>query len=150
MSYQVRAAEKRDIPSLKSLLKDFSKFYGSAMPLYGDDAYIEAYLDMFIGTHLMLVAESEESEVVGMIAGFMAPHIYNPQIRTLTEAAWWVAEEHRMSKAGKLLLDSFVEFGKENVDWIIATLEHDSPVGDEVFLKRGFKHKERSFILEVR
>ena len=79
----------------------------------------------------------------------IAPHIFNPKIMTLTEVFWWVKPEHRGSRAGRDLIEEFILWGKENVDWIITTLEENSPVNDSVFLNRGFKPKERSFIMEV-
>jgi len=50
---------------------------------------------------------------------------------------------------GLMLLEEFTDWGKRNADWISFSLEDKSPVKDTTLTKRGFRLKERSFILEV-
>lgn len=99
--------------------------------------------------HLFLVSADEDDNMVGFITGMLLPHMFNPDIITLVEVFWWVNSSHRRSKAGLKLLNAYVDYGKQNADWIICTLESHSPVNDKAFIKRGFKYKEKSFLMEV-
>lgn len=102
-----------------------------------------------IENHLIFVAESSEAGRLGLIAGLVVPHVFNPKIQVLQEILWWVSEEYRGSRAGLLLLNEFVDWGKRNVDWIMFTLEKHSPVSDRPLIKRGFRSMETAYLLEV-
>lgn len=149
MAYSVRRAVLDDIPSILEELKSFSDFYGSKIPLYRDDSISEGIIKSFIEKHVFYVAVTNDDEVIGFISGLLLPHIYNPDIETLVESFWWVNEDYRRSKAGIQLLEKFIEHGKKEVDWIICTIEDFSPVNEDVFLKRGFRLKEKSYLMEV-
>jgi hypothetical protein len=84
---------------------------------------------------------------IGLVAGWAVMHPFNKEITTLSETFWWVSPEHRGSRAGLMLLNKFVEEGK-NFNWTLFTLEDKSPVNEKTLTKRGFKLKERTFILE--
>ena len=148
MSCGVRTATLNDLPEILTELKSFASFFGSKTSLYGDDDYPEKFISGLIQDHLFLVAVME-NKIVGLIAGMRLPHVFNPKIMTLTEIFWWVNPEYRNTRAGALLLKEYVDFGKKNVDWIICTIEDGSPVNENTFYKRGFKLKEKSFLMEV-
>ena len=149
MSVLIRTARLTDIDWLLGQLENFSKFYGTKRSLFGDLEYSRKFLEVMITEHVFLIADSDEFGPVGLIAGTLEPHTYNPEILTLIESFWWVDEKHRGGKAGLMLLNAFTEWGKKNVDWIWMTLETDSPVKDATLTRRGFKEQERSFLLEV-
>lgn len=142
-----RASEKH-MDWLIGQLKAFSAIYASKLPLFGDEDYARNALAVLIKDHLVLVAE-KNFEPVGFIAGLVTPHFFNPDIRVLSETFWWVAPEHRRSRAGALLLQKFVQWGEMNADWITCALEAHSPVNPDALLKRGFVLQERSFLMEV-
>lgn len=144
----VRPALASDAAWCVDQLKDFADFYNSQHSLFGDREYAISSFQNKIEKHLVYVAE-RDGDLVGFISGYITPHIYNPQITVLTESFWWVVPEHRGSRAGYLLFKNFVEFGKENCDWVITTLESHSPVRDDFLLRHGFKLKEKSYIMEV-
>lgn len=150
MSCIIRKATLDDLGVILKQLKDFSDFYKSRHSLYGkDEQFTHNLIAGFIKDHVFFVAE-KDGEILGFIAGMILPHTYNPSITTLTELFWWTKPEARQSRAGLLLLNKFVEWGKEHVDWIICTIEDESPVNEKTFYKRGFKLKEKSFLMEVR
>jgi hypothetical protein len=145
----VRRAAPEDIGWLLEELVHFSKFFNSKHSLLGEDAeYSQQFLSMLIEHHLFLVSENDDGERTGFIAGFVHPHVFNPKINVLTEVFWWVAEPHRQTRAGLLLLEEFIKWGREHTDWIVATIEDQSPVNEETFLRRGFRLKEKSYIIE--
>ncbi len=146
----VRRATLNDMEWLVQELRKFAVFYNSKHSLFGHDQFVREGLAVMIDKHYVVIADKEGVGPVGFIAALMVPHIFNPLIRCLTEAFWWVQEEYRnTSRAGFLLLKAFMEFGKQNADWILCTIEEVSPINPEALLKRGFKLKERNFLLEV-
>lgn len=147
----VRRAQSTDIAALMHQLRHFDVFFGAGRSLMPrDENHAVVLLQSLIAQHVFYVAiDSGESDVAGFIAGHLAAHGFNPDIRTLTELFWWVEPPYRGSRAGSLLLDAYVDDGKRRADWVLMTLEHDSPVNDRVLLKRGFRMKERSYLLEV-
>lgn len=148
MSIKIRLATVDDIPWLISELRKFAEFFGTNLSLL-DEETAPGGLAFFITQHYFTIAEKEDVGPIGFISGVLLPHPFNPKIMQLTETFWWVAEEHRQSRAGLMLFEEFVEFGKVNADWITFTLETASPVKDEFMMKRGFRNNERSFLYEV-
>lgn len=125
----------------------FAEFYASEHSLFSDDDnYNAGILAKIIEDHYFMVSEND-GVPSGFIAGMISPHVFNPKILTLTELFWWVKPDFRGSRAGAMLLNDFVKFG-DSCQWVIMTLENDSPISSESILKRGFKYKEQSFIKE--
>jgi len=145
----VREARPDDLDWLIAQLREFSQFFGSRIPLFQDEAFARTTLAAFIAGHFVRIAEQANCGPVGFIAGGVGRHWMNPEIRTLAEAFWWVAPQHRRSRAGVVLLNEFVDWGRKNVDWIEFALEDNSPVKPETLLKRGFRFKEHNYLLEV-
>lgn len=148
MPIQVRPATTQDLDWLIGQLKDFAAFYASKRSLFGEESYVRAVITSMIERHLVLVAE-RGTELLGFIGGIVTPHFMNPDIQVLTETFWWVSPEHRRTRAGLMLLEAFVGYGKANAQWTQMTLEHESPVADRCLTKRGFQLKEHSYLLEV-
>ena len=150
-----RQATVADIPWILKQLRDFDHFFGAGRSLFPEDpSHAERIIAGLIANHVFYVAlEHAENDVagfgVGFIAGHLAQHPFNPDITMLTELFWWVEPASRGTRAGSLLLDAYVAAGRTSAHWVLMTLEHDSPVNDRMLLKRGFKPKERSYLLEV-
>lgn len=147
--FKVRGAALSDLDFILGELKKFADFYESKSSLFGpDDNYNSAIISKLISEHLFLICEHDQDGSVGFISGTMAPHFLNPNIKVLSEVFWWVRPEYRMSRAGLLLLNAYVDYGKENCDWVTITIEDKSPINDKSLIKRGFKLKEKSFLME--
>ena len=149
MSIVIRRANENDLDWLLSELKAFADFFGTGKILFPSkltDA--EALLKTWIAGQLMFMAE-RDGERLGFIAGMIHQHVFNPEIRCLTEMFWWVPEKHRGTRAGLMLINEFAKWGKDNVDWVLFTLEDNSPVNEKSLTKRGFKLKEKQYLLEV-
>lgn len=149
MSVKIRQANDTDIEWLSVQLKAFSDFNASKIPLYKKE-YASDFITNMIKGHLCLIAYKDEDTRMGFISGMITNHIYNPEIKMLVEMFWWVDPSYRASRAGLMLLNYFTEMGKDYADWIIFTLEHHSPVNEKSLIKRGFKLRERNYLLEVR
>lgn len=148
MKVEVRRATLTDIPWLLIQIAAFEKFAGFKRKLMADKAHARRVLAGMISNHVVLIAHKGR-ERQGFIAGFDQPHPFNPDIRVLTEAFWWVDERSRGSRAGAMLLMEFEILGRAVADWIIFSLEHHSPVHETHFTKRGFRLVEKAYLLEV-
>lgn len=102
-----------------------------------------------INSHVILISENERGESTGFIGGVFTQHVFNPEIRVLSESFWWVAPEYRGTRAGLLLLNEFVAFGKANAHWVSVGIEEKSPIHERCLTKRGFKVLEKNYLLEV-
>lgn len=149
MSITVRPAVAEDVPWLLDQLQAFDKFFGARRSLIPTDvAYAEALLRNLMANHVFYVALSARG-LVGFIAGTLTAHAFNPDLRVLSEVFWWVDEAERGSRAGALLFSAFHEYGLAQADWIVFTLETNSPVNPATLEKRGFRLHERNYLLEV-
>jgi hypothetical protein len=142
-----RRAKALDVEWLFACCEDFAKFYGSKISLAGNPEYGRIFLKDMIDRHYVLIG-LKDNEPVGFIAGLITPHHFNPDIRQLAELLWWVPEQFRNTGIGMLLFNEFMEFGKENCDWITFSLEEISPIKDTFLLKRGFRMTERAYLKE--
>lgn len=143
----VREAYLTDIDWILVELEKFYNFYGSKKLVDFDKVdYNKALIQTLIEKHLFMVAVQDETRV-GFIAGLSTDHLFNPSMKTLSELFWWVTPEYRSSRAGAMLLQAFMDIGK-NFDWVLMTLEDKSPVKPESLIKRGFKHKETIYLME--
>lgn len=158
----IRRADANDIPWLLTELRQFDTFFGAGRSLMPDDMTAVEKLTALMNEEMgcFFVAESRTPftslspaavaiRKVGFIVGILAPHYLNPAIRTLNEVLWWVSPYERGARAGKALLDAYELFGRERADWVTMTLEADSPVNPESLERRGYRLKERNYLLEV-
>ena len=146
MSFEIRPARLKDIDAICVELEAFSDHYSTKMPPYKDKETSSRVLTDIIEKHLFLVAVDESGTLVGFIAGFVCDHIYNPDIRTLAEAFWWTKPEHRRTGIGLVLFEAFKKWGEENVDWVLMTIEQDTPIDEKIITSRGFRIKKKSYM----
>lgn len=144
----IREATPADMDWLIRQLTLFSAFNATIYPMLGDEEHARAGLLGMMQQHFLRIAE-RFGERLGLIAGYVMNHPFNPHIRVLCEAFWWVDPMHRNTRAGAMLLDEYVAWGKANCDWVQFMLQSNSPVSDKPLLKRGFRLHEKSYLLEV-
>jgi hypothetical protein len=144
----IRPFKKSDLKWLVTELETFAKEYATKKSLFVDNLTTECLVEEIAENHVMFIAETDGGELAGFISGFQYPHPFNPSIKMLSENFWWVAKDHRRSRAGAMLLKRFVEFGEKYFDQIVMVIEDQSPIDEKHFLKKGFKLKEKSYLLE--
>lgn len=167
MTITIRTAREHDMDWLIVQLRAFDKFAGYKRSLIEDEHYARKALKQLIADHVVFIADADPALThatlaelgvcrcarnpirLGFIAGYKTPHPFNPRLRVLTENFWWVAPEHRKTRAGLLLLNEFEAYGRRCCDWIVMTLEHHSPISDRHLTKRGFVAREQSYLVEV-
>lgn len=150
MSVRIRQADENDIAWLLPQLHEFAAFFGSRRSLFPESDERAAVIVQGMLDHPFFIAESRAfAGRLGFIAGTLTPHPYNPDITVLAETFWWVDPAHRGTRAGALLLKHFEDYGRAHADWIVMTLNVETPVKEETLTRRGYRLKERSYLLEV-
>jgi GNAT superfamily N-acetyltransferase len=145
----VRRAEQSDVPWVLGQLRQFAAAYGTRRSLFGSETHAEALVGTLIEDQFVAIAE-RDGQPVGLIAGVLQPHPFNPDILVASELWWWVTPPARGTRAGHELLDAFEGWALEHeADLINFTLEADSPVRDRTLERRGYRLFERQFLREV-
>lgn len=143
----IRAATPADLPWLLDQARAFDAFK-PGRSRFPDISFAEQRLLGLIDHGVFLIAHGSES--MGFICGFVSPDYFNPQLKLLTELLWWVAPEHRGSRAGHMLLDAFEAHGKKvGCDVVQMTRLANSPVSDRMLARRGYLHVESAYALEI-
>jgi len=146
---RVRPAGPTDVPWMLEQLQAFAAAYGTRRSLFGDAEHAEALVGTLIDTQFVAIAEAD-GQPVGLVAGALVPHPFNPDLQVANELWWWVVPPARGSRAGALLLDAFDEWADDSgADLVNFTLEADSPVRDRSLEKRGYRLMEKQFVREV-
>lgn len=149
MELRVRAAELTDIDWLVSECKAFAQIQKTKRSIFpADESTSKEILQDMVKNHLFLIAVRGEQKL-GFLAAYQFKHPFNPAIRVLTEAFWWVSQAFRGSRAGLLLLITYIEYGRAHAEWIFLGLQNDSPVSPAALIRRGFRPHESQFLLEV-
>ena len=144
----IRPATPDDIPWLLSELKEFDKYYATKKKLFGDENYVREQVEKVMREHVFIIAE-DDSDRVGFIAGIRQQHFYNPSITILVQLLWWVIPSYRYSLAARMLMDEFVEYGKENADWITFNMAAMTPINPKSLIRKGFKESDKVYLMEV-
>lgn len=142
---RVRTADAQDIPWLLAQLREFAASHPIGPRIMGTDENAEALLGHLIATQFVAVADAEGSPV-GLIAGAVTPHPFNPDLLVASELWWFVAPAHRGSRAGLALLEAYEDWAKANADVRGMTLEANSPVNPRVLVKRGYQLAETQYV----
>lgn len=148
MGVGIRRAASGDVDWLLGQLRQFSSFYGTTRSLFGTEDSARSRVQDMVDDHVVFLYERDGIRT-GLIAGYLVPHPFNPEITMLAEAFWWVDPAHRGTSAGLKLFDAFTEYGKTNADWITMSLTDKSPVKPETLTRRGYRARETGFLLEV-
>jgi len=97
-----------------------------------------------VADHLVLIAVNDNGENVGLVFGWRSYHPFNPALRTLTSALWYVLAEHRTGRAAVMLMDAFIAWGEEHADFVSFTVR--TPGAISALERRGFGSPEAALV----
>jgi N-acetylglutamate synthase-like GNAT family acetyltransferase len=111
---KIRQASRFDIPRLIELMKHYREQSPLAcLKQSNNETYVESVLyHITLGKGVIYVAE-HEGLVVGMIVAIKNQNIWDPEIYTYNELAYWVEPEHRGTSAGFKLLKRYQEAAEQ-------------------------------------
>lgn len=148
---QVRRGTIEDIDALVDMGERFFAFsaFSEFTPL-DPDSVRNSLLSLLDGG-VVFVAEHEQ-QIVGGIVGMMTSVWFNQNVRTATELAWWVDEEHRTTSAGIKLYRAFESWAAEQGAQAIVMSDlviRGAAPAENLFMKLGFTTVERSHVKKV-
>lgn len=144
----MRRATVEDVPWLLDELREFAAHYPiTNVALFGSDAHAEGLLLALIGGQYVAIAHRGD-ERMGLIAGGLARHPYNPDLLVASELWWWVTPAHRGTRAGYALLAAFQRWARHaGADLVTMTLASNSQVRPNALERLGYRETERAFTL---
>lgn len=138
---RIRRATERDIPWLLTQLRAFAAAYPVQITIR--DAHAEVVLGTLIREQYVALAERTDADGVtrvGLIAGTLQPHPFDPETLCATSLFWFVTPEHRRSRAGALLFMDFESWAASTGAPIQAfSLVAGSAITTESFTRRGWQ-----------
>ena len=142
----MRRATVEDVPWLLAELREFAAHYPiSNVSLFGSDTHAEGLLlALIVGQYVAIAHRGDER--LGLIAGGLAPHPYNPDLIVASELWWWVTPEHRGTRAGYALLAAFHRWARDaGADLVTMTLASNSQVRPDALERMGYRETERAY-----
>jgi hypothetical protein len=148
----IRAATQNDIPELTALvLSFFSHDELADTGLTPDPLTIEFFVsDILENPDYTILVSDVDGVIIGAIAGFVAPWMFNADIITLAELGWFIPKEHRNNlMAAMQLRRAFHKWGKERgatVLIMVSTTREESPRVRQFYEKSGLRHIDSNYI----
>lgn len=143
-NWRVRNATTSDYEWCLSEGEKFMKWAVPEQPFNRE--HIVALFDTLRQKHLFLVVE-QDGQVCGMLGCIRNTSLFSPQHTLLVEIFWWVAESHRNTRAGALLLNAMERAGTMmKVDKIVLSTVAIGSLSGKSLQKRGFVQRETSWV----
>lgn len=143
----IRKATRADIDRIVEMAGEFyaDTNYAAIVPMAKESAAGLAILMMDTG--VMLVAESQDGDVVGMVGLHVDQFTFNVSKRMATEIIWWVDYAHQNTGVGRALLSEVEPACMERgVDMIrMLRLATSPPSADALYKKMGYIHSETTY-----
>jgi GNAT superfamily N-acetyltransferase len=143
----VREAHEGDVDALLRMARAFYPVSGyDRLAPFCEDA-TRALVAMLMGHGILLVAESLNKRVVGMVGLMIGPGLCNHTIRMAHEVVWWVEPEARRTNAAVLLLRA-VEPAAKDLGCVAAQMIHltsSPPQAALLYRRMGYVLTESSY-----
>lgn len=144
----VRRAREEDKEWLWETMLEFSRWWQMGEML--DEDTVRELIDTVVDGHIALIAEDEKTGArAGVLGAMVTPHPFNRHKRMSQELVWWVAPEYRGTTAGAKLFVTYTNLAKRMADYVVISRMVESPIGPEVFTKRGYRLADSNYILET-
>lgn len=140
----VRKATQEDVEYIVEVLakKMLEREY-ERPELYNKEALLEI-TTLSIKQGCTIVIERDR-ELVGVVGGVVHPHPFNPSITVLSEAMWYVEEEHRSTRSVIKMLKTYI--GLDVSDEKTFSLLPSSNISERNMNKLGFKKTEIGYLM---
>lgn len=142
----IRPATSADVPRIVEMSR---LFYASTSYAEWADFNEETVANLatsLLNDHVMLVAEVD-GKVYGMVGLFVAPHMFNVDVKAAYEVVWWVEPESQGAGVGKALLQAIEPACREKgaVAIQMVHLSSSPPAAALIYERMGFRHTESSY-----
>lgn len=146
--YKIRLAHQEDWPKLAPMCEAFYGFSGNPIP-YDEDSAHAQFIDSVAGPGAVILAETDEEDVVGMLSFLTHPFPVNRNVIVGTEMCWWVDPTHRGGPVADALRDTAEAIAKQvyNAQYFTMSKLHNSHKAiDRYYKKSGYQETEASFM----
>lgn len=147
----IRPATEADIPAIVRMARAFypSTHYMDWCDM--DDETVSDLTHNLLTNHVMLVAESEEGELAGMVGLFVAPFLFNRNRLGGYEVVWWVSPEARGGRLAASLLGAIdapcKALGADRIQMV--HMPNSPPQAAALYERLGYVHSETSYTKEI-
>jgi len=142
----IRQATAADVSAIVDMAR---LFYGTTdYRKWADfnEETVKALAETLAKDHVLLVAD-EGGELKGMVALFVAPFMFNSELKAAYEVAWWVNPDSQGIGVGKALLAA-IEPACKAMGCTAIQMVHLStspPQAAAIYESMGYAHTESSF-----
>lgn len=116
-----------------------------------DPESVERLTLMLIQTGVMLVAEGEDGELVGMAGLVVVPFMFNSDHLTASEVVWWVRPDARAAGIGRALMEAIEpacrDAGCSAIQMVL--LQSSPPIAESIYRRFGYEPTESCFTKEI-
>lgn len=142
----VRKATLADVPAIVRMSERFYATTGYSRWAEFNAGTVAALAENLTANHVMLVAE-HAGDVVGMVGLFVAPFMFNNDLKAAYEVVWWVDPEGRSTGAGKALLAAIEPAcrGAGCAAIQMVHLANSPPQAALLYERAGYGHSESSY-----
>ena len=149
--YSIREATEEDVIDLAILGKQFVKESQNGFLGWNSSKVYDSLLDAVERDDFGIFVLCADTEVVGMLIGFVAPCFFSDVVQA-SEITWYVDPEHRGSRMAIKMLGYFEEWAKDR-GAVCANLGNlDVLNADRVarlYNRRGYRLIENTFVKEL-
>lgn len=142
----IRPATSADVPRIVEMSRLFYATTTYSEWASFNEETVANLATMLLEEHVMLVAEAD-GKVYGMVGLFVAPHLFNADVKAACEVVWWVEPESQGAGVGKALLQAVEPacHAKGAVAIQMVHLCSSPPQAAVIYERMGFNHTESSY-----
>lgn len=146
----IREACPRDISAIVEMSRQFYATTSYAEWADFDAETVANLAESLMTNHVMLVADVD-GKAAGMVGLFVAPHMFNVNVRAAYEVVWWVDPNAQGAGVGRALLAAIepacIAKGAKAIQMV--HLHSSPPQAAAIYERMGFTHTESSFTKRV-
>lgn len=144
----MRRATHDDIAALIELGRPFIAAHPVLSGVGITDAQLQSVLTNVIDQGVIIVAESLDGSLVGMLAGMVAPMWCAPDTKCATELAWWMKPGHRHGMTAVRMVRDFEEWAEQQnaTHTVMSSIPQMGQRAGEFIERLGYKHIETAYI----
>lgn len=144
----MRRATHDDIAALIELGRPFIAAHPVLRGVVITDEQLQSVLTNVIEQGVIIVAESLDGSLVGMLAGMVAPMWCAPETKCATELAWWMKPGHRHGMTAVRMVRDFEEWAEQQnaTHTVMSSIPQMGQRAGDFIERLGYKHIENAYI----